>query len=163
MKYLLIAALIITNAAQAQIRISGGTGLVSTETGLRLNGIINAGYEYKSVSIMADIRSAVYQNAGFFGLNAGYNIRLLSTQNIDCEENQVFFRPYVGMWYRKTGKTAQDRYVSGGQNHVLSVNDDVAGHNFGWGGQVQLNHIVLDVSYVSQWNFNIMWTYKFGE
>lgn len=156
MKYLLILSILIIPALlPAQVRITAAAGLVATETGPKISGLLNAGYEYRNVSVMYDMRSALFQNAGYFGLHAGYSIEI---------EEDVYFKPYAGYWLRKTGKkAAQDRYVKDGQTTVLSTElpENLNGHNWGVGAQFVYHYFFTDFSYVSQWQLSVGVSFKF--
>lgn len=157
MKYLstIIIIALLPVLTRAQVRITAAAGLSTTEKGPRINGLLNAGYEYQQLSVMADIRSTLFKNAAYLGIHAGYNVLI---------EEDVYFKPYIGAWYRKTGKTAaQDRYIKDGVTTVLSTTapGDRNGFNAGFGAQLVYHYFFIDLSSVDQWQFSIGCSYKF--
>lgn len=153
----IIFMLIIMNTgdANAQVRLAVGAGLVATEKGPKITGILNVGYEVGNFSTAIDIRSAIGQIQAFFGLQAGYNFMI---------SEDVYFRPYGGCWMRKTGNTSpEDRYVKNGQTEVLATTPpgDLNGYNFGIGAQYLWNHLWIDAAYLTEFRVAVGVTFKF--
>ncbi len=81
--------------AHSQVRLAGMAGVSYIKDGsLKFAGALNAGYEFKGVSILYDQRHQVFSGGGWFGGNAGYTFsgELLS------------LRPYAGYWYKNDRK-----------------------------------------------------------
>lgn len=152
---LLLPAILLPAISPAQVRVTAAAGAAMNKSGTYFSTLLNVGYEYRNVSVMADMRAAVHQNAGYFGLHGGYNFVI---------NEDMAIKPYAGAWYRKTGRTsAQDRYVHSGVTEILSTTDrkDRNGFNAGFGAQFIYRYLFMDLSNVGQWQASLGLSYKF--
>ena len=134
-------------AAHSQIRLAGLAGISSGNDGsAKFTGVLNAGYEFKGVSILYDQRHQVFTGGSWFGGNAGYTFRM----------GNFSVRPYGGYWYKMTGnKNSTDRFIQDGNEQILSKDKPVNSKTGGYGLQVFPGKFMIDIGYHGVYSFTI--------